>query len=330
MSEHSVEDIVRKATVRLRSAGVDAANHDAMALLAYASSLPTVNADAVSNEHANGVEVNDIRTASIMGLSYSRAMMHWCDCSATAAHSRCEQALALFSTLIMRRIHREPLQYIVGHAKFRYLDLAVGQGVFIPRPETELVVQAGLDALNQQAVHHAMIADLCAGSGAIALSVASECNDCTVWAVEQSPQALVWTRRNLEHNLARITAAGSSVELVEADATDSSTLITLNGMMDAVICNPPYIPQRDIPQQPEVRDWEPQQALYGNSPDGLDMPQRIIQRAAALLKVGATLVMEHDVTQGEALCKFALANGFNTATTRQDLTHRDRFLLATR
>ena len=222
------------------------------------------------------------------------------------------------------------MQYIVGHTPFRYLDLHVGPGVFIPRPETETVVEEGIDWISRKGLRTPRVVDLCAGSGAIGLSIATEVPGSQVWAVEISEQAASWTRRNLAEAGERRPMLASNYHLDIADATNPATLAELDGTIDAVITNPPYVPQTAIPEQPEVRDHDPDLALYGGSPDGTLIPERIIKRAARLLKPGGLLVMEHDVTQGERLVEYARTNGFSTARTGQDLTARDRYLVAER
>ena len=211
------------------------------------------------------------------------------------------------------------MQYIVGHAPFRYLDLAVGPGVFIPRPETELVVQEGLDWLAVQRITAPRVVDLCAGSGAIGLSIVTETADAEVWAVE----LVLGTAR---------TGSGMDRRYhpVLGDAADSSVLAELDGTVDLVVTNPPYVPESEIPEQPEVRDYDPELALYGGSPDGLLIPGRIIDRAAALLRPGGLLVMEHDISQGAALVAYAQAHGFSHARTGRDWTARPRYLVARR
>lgn len=249
--------------------------------------------------------------------------------------------LQRFETMMARRAKREPLQYIVGHAPFRWLDLKVGPGVFIPRPETEAVVQAGLDWLTAHGLASPRVVDLCAGSGSIGLAVATEMPGAEVWAVELASQTIVWTRCNAAATFRSgdssaspmpdedITSFGQGrYHLLQGDATAAETLAELDGTVDAVITNPPYVPLAAIPEQPEVRDHDPALALYGGSDDGTRIPERIIDRAARLLRPGGLLVMEHDVTQGAALVAYAQSAGFATARTGQDWTGRDRFLTA--
>ena len=288
-------DVIRDAAVQLREAGIETPEHDAKLLLAEAA----------------GVELRDVDKALLMGEELGTA-----------------EQLARFQSMLARRAKCEPLQYITGHAPFRYLDLKVGLGVFIPRPETETVVQAGLDWLTEHGMIHPRVVDLCAGSGAIGLSVVSEVPGSQVWAVELSLNTAEWTNRNLAETAKRYPSIASNYQLEIADATSLATLAQLDGTIDIVITNPPYVPESDVPEQPEVRDWDPELALYGGSMDGTLIPERIIERAYRLLKPGGALVMEHDVTQGDRLVAYAKAAGFTTASTGRDWTGRDRYLFA--
>ena len=237
-------------------------------------------------------------------------------------------ALDRYQSYLQRRAGREPLQYILGHAYFRYLDLRLGPGVFIPRPETETVVQAGVDALI--GVDHPLVVDLCSGSGAIGLSLAVEVPGVRVRAVEVDKEAYRWGALNAAAQEAAIREAGSDYQLLLADATEPATLSDLNAQVDLVISNPPYVPMDAIPSQPEVRDWDPDLALYGGSPDGCLLPCRILDRAMILLAPGGLLVMEHEASQGPAMVTAALDRGYIQAHTHQDLTGRDRYLTARR
>ena len=237
-------------------------------------------------------------------------------------------ALERYQSYLQRRAGREPLQYILGHAYFRYLDLRLGPGVFIPRPETETVVQAGVEALT--GVDHPLAVDLCSGSGAIGLSLATEVPGARVRAVEVDEQAYRWGALNAAAQKAAIREAGSDYQLLQADATDPATLSDLDARVDLVISNPPYVPMDAIPSQPEVRDWDPDLALYGGSSDGCLLPCRILDKAMVLLAPGGLLVMEHDVSQGPAMIAAALERGYVQARTHQDPTGRDRYLTARR
>lgn len=237
-------------------------------------------------------------------------------------------ALDRYQSHLQRRAGREPLQYILGHAYFRYLDFRLGPGVFIPRPETETVVQAGVDALI--GVDHPLAVDLCSGSGVIGLSLATEVPGAQVRAVELDKEAYRWGALNAAAQEAAIREAGSDYQLLLADATEPATLSDLDARVDLVISNPPYVPMDAIPGQPEVRDWDPDLALYGGSPDGCLLPCRILDRAMILLAPGGLLVMEHDASQGPAMVTAALDRGYIQAHTHQDLTGRDRYLTARR
>lgn len=309
----NVEQAIRRAAATLRDAGVDTPEHDAKLLLAEAC----------------GCSLSDVDKAMLLGKSIAALAEEHSAESVSPAPSVEGVPERRFDAMLARRAAREPLQYIVGHAPFRYLDLAVGPGVFIPRPETELVVQEGLDWLAVQRITAPRVVDLCAGSGAIGLSIVTETADAEVWAVELSERTAAWTRRNAE---AVAAAAGTAhrYHLVPGDATASGTLAELDGTVDLVVTNPPYVPESEIPEQPEVRDYDPELALYGGSPDGLLIPGRIIDRAAALLRPGGLLVMEHDISQGAVLVAYAQARGFSHARTGRDWTARPRYLAARR
>ena len=309
----NVEQAIRRAAATLRDAGVDTPEHDAKLLLA----------------EAYNCTLSDVDKAMLLGNPLAAlAEGDFADDVPIAASDEGTPERH-FDAMVARRAAREPLQYIVGHAPFRYLDLQVGPGVFIPRPETELVVQEGLDWLATQRIAAPRVVDLCTGSGAIGLSIVTETADAEVWAVELSERTAAWTLRNAE---AVAAAAGTAhrYHLVPGDATASGTLAELDGTVDLVVTNPPYVPESEIPEQPEVRDYDPELALYGGSPDGLLIPERIIDRAAALLRPGGLLVMEHDISQGTALVAYAQAHGFNRARTGQDWTARPRYLVAVR
>lgn len=205
---------------------------------------------------------------------------------------RIEQLLAL-------RLSRVPLQHIMGTAAFRHLELQVGPGVFIPRPETELVTEAALRALQEAGARVAV--DLCSGSGAIAIALATECPGSEVHAVELDDDAVAWTRRNVESHAELIRSAGSSVTVHHADATTvaaaGGALERLRGTVAVVASNPPYIPTSMVPREPEVRDHEPAVALYGGA-DGLEVVRGIVRTAALLLRPGGLVVIEHADVQG--------------------------------
>jgi release factor glutamine methyltransferase len=216
-------------------------------------------------------------------------------------------------SLAAERAKRVPLQHLTGVAGFRYIELAVGPGVFVPRPETEMMVGWGLDRL--AGTPEPLVVDLCAGSGAIALAVAHELPGARVVAVERLPGALSWLRRN---------AASSSVEIVEGDATSGDILADLDGRVDLVLCNPPYVPSAS-PVAPEVAAHDPAPAVFAGA-DGLAVIRGIVPRAAALLRPGGAVAIEHDDSHGEAVPALLRASGaFETVEDHRDLTGRPRF-----
>lgn len=302
----TVFELVRSASAMLRASGVDTPEHDAKLLAA----------------EVFGVDLQTVDKAMLMGSETSELAKQG------AKQSGEDAALKRFHTMVDRRSKREPLQHITGHAPFRYLDLKVGPGVFIPRPETELVVQEGIEWTTRHGMYRAKVVDLCAGSGAIGLAFATEVPGSEVWAVEKSERTAQWTRRNLDETTKRYPAIAGNYHLEIADATQTPTLNQLDGTIDIVLTNPPYVPLADIPQQPEVRDYDPDLALYGGSADGTLIPERIIARAAKLLKNGGLLVMEHDITQGERLSAFALSYGFSNVMVHNDYTGRPRYMTA--
>lgn len=209
---------------------------------------------------------------------------------------------ATLRTLVDARCRRVPLQHLTGSAGFRYLDLEVGPGVFVPRPETEVLVDIALQTEFGTAV------DLCTGSAAIALSLATE-TGARVTGVEIDPLALQWARRN----------AGDRVELVHADVcgADLSDL----GPVDLVVSNPPYIPDAMVPRDAEVALHDPPIALFGGQ-DGLDVVRCVVKQALRLLRPGGRLLIEHGELQGAEVR--ALLGGFHEVRTWPDLTGRPR------
>ncbi len=223
--------------------------------------------------------------------------------------------------LASRRATREPLQHITGTAPFRSLELAVGPGVFVPRPETEQVVQFAIDALRAVPSPSPISVDLGTGSGAIALAMATEVPHAQVFAIEKSSEAIVWTRRNVE------ASGATNVQLVQGDLADAFP--ELDGTVDVVISNPPYVPDAAIPRDPEVRLFDPPIALYGGD-DGLDVVRVISSVASRLLHPGGTLVLEHGELQGAQIRDLLTADGWRAAATHRDLTTRDRATTALR
>lgn len=254
------------------------------------------------------------------------------DAQLLAAHllgvSRGELAAMLFGTavppsgyaeLVARRAAREPLQHITGVAPFRHRELAVGPGVFVPRPETETVVQLGIDVLTRLRLERGPEAELVAvdlgtGSGAIAGSLATEVERCRVYAVELSAEAFPWAARNL---------AGTGVTLVQGDLRDA--FAELNGLVDVVVSNPPYIPAAAVPRELEVRLHDPHMALYGGGADGMELPTAAAATAARLLRPGGFFVMEHAEVQAAQMAGMFQAGGsWQDVRGHQDLSGRDR------
>lgn len=224
-------------------------------------------------------------------------------------------------SLVERRAAREPLQHITGRAPFRSLELNVGPGVFVPRPETEQVAQFAIDALRAVPSPEPVAVDLGTGSGAIALALATEVPHARVYAVENSPEAFIWARRNIDE------VGATNLTPVFIDLADA--LPQLDGTVDVVISNPPYVPDDAIPRDPEVRLHDPHAALYGG-PDGLDVVRTISRVAQRLLHPGGTLVLEHGELQGAAIRDLLTADGWRAAATHRDLTARDRATTALR
>nr|WP_207949237.1 peptide chain release factor N(5)-glutamine methyltransferase [Microcella frigidaquae] len=231
-----------------------------------------------------------------------------------------EQVMTI-TEYIERRATREPAQHITGLAPFRTLELAVGPGVFVPRPETEFVVQFAIDALAAVPSPEPLAVDLGSGSGAIALAMAVEVPHARVIAVENSVAAVPWTSRNVAR------WGDERVRLVVADLADA--LPELDGTVDVVASNPPYIPEGAVPRDPEVRLFDPPAALYGGA-DGLDAVHALTATARRLLRPGGTLVIEHGELQGAAIAAIVRAAGFTAIATHRDLLGRDRATTAHR
>jgi release factor glutamine methyltransferase len=227
----------------------------------------------------------------------------------------------LIAELVARRAAREPLQHITGRAPFRSLNLAVGPGVFVPRPETEHVVQFAIDALRATASDQPIGVDLGTGSGAIALAMATEVPHARVYGVEVSPLAFVWTKQNF-----RESGAANATPIF----TDLAVALPeLNGTVSVVISNPPYIPRAAIPRDPEVRLFDPEIALYGGD-DGLDVVHQVSATALRLLHSGGTLVMEHGELQAAEIAALLRADGWLAVASHPDLLGRDRATTALR
>jgi release factor glutamine methyltransferase len=255
-----VRELIKRAVAQLTSAGCPSPETDAQLLLAFVLDLDRTELSLVTE------------------ISPSQ--------------------LAEFDALVAKRASRIPLQHLTGQAFFRHLTLQVGPGVFIPRPETELLVQAGLDELAKQ-TSPKLAVDLCSGSGAIALSLALESPNTTVHAVEYSLDAFIWLEKNVAAYTQQLDRINSSVITYNDDAQSRELLAQLNGTVDLVLSNPPYIPDAMIPREPEVRDHDPDLALYGGE-DGLVVAQNVALVAADLLKPQGFFGMEHADVQGQS------------------------------
>lgn len=228
-----------------------------------------------------------------------------------------------FNELINQRLLGRPVQYITGSAPFRYLDLEVGEGVLIPRPETEILVDRAIGFLiSLNAKHEAKsVIDLGAGSGAIAISIASECVlkelKVSVIAVEKSNDAAVWLNKN-------IAKYDLPIRVVIEDV--ATALIGVKA--DLVVANPPYVPD-DEKLPIEIEGYEPEEAIRGGKVDGMLVPKMFIEAAARLLKPDGILIIEHHENQTQ-LIRQALIEDFLSPQTHADFTGRDRFTSARR
>jgi release factor glutamine methyltransferase len=235
-----------------------------------------------------------------------------------------DDAAARFEALAGQRADRVPLQHLTGRAPFRSLELAVGPGVFVPRPETEQLVEWALARLAGLA--EPVVVDLGSGSGAIALSIAHEHPGARVTAVERDPGAIEWTKANAA---TRAAAGDTPVEVLSGDMTDPGLLRELDGTVDLVVSNPPYVPDgATVPR--EVADHDPPLALWGG-PDGLDVARGLLRTAARLLRPGGGLGIEHADQQGRALPALVRASGgWTDVEDHPDLAGRPRYTTAHR
>ncbi|MDF2507202.1 MAG: protein-(glutamine-N5) methyltransferase, release factor-specific [Microbacterium sp.] len=285
MSDTSLAALVRAAAQRLADVGVPD---------------PLVDAELLAG-HVLGRRRGEVQAAIVRGDGVD------------------EETTAVLDALVTRRAAREPLQHITGTAPFRHLELAVGPGVFVPRPETETVVQYAIDALLNSAEAAPIGVDLGTGSGAIALAMATEVPHARVFAAELSEDAHAWASRNV--------AGVDNLTLVLSDLGEAFP--ELDGTASVVISNPPYVPDAAIPRDPEVRLFDPAMALYGGE-DGLDIVRVLSSRALALLHPGGLLVIEHGELQGESIRDILTADGWRAPATHRDLTLRDRTTTALR
>ncbi|AZS47530.1 peptide chain release factor N(5)-glutamine methyltransferase [Microbacterium oxydans] len=285
MSDTSLAAVVRTAAQRLADVGVPD---------------PLVDAELLAG-HILGRRRGEVQAAIVRGDGIDDA------------------AVSALDEAVTRRAAREPLQHITGTAPFRHLELAVGPGVFVPRPETETVVQYAIDALLSSPESAPVGIDLGTGSGAIALAMATEVPHARIFAAELSKDAHAWASRNV--------AGVDNLTLVLSDLGEAFP--ELDGTASVVISNPPYVPDAAIPRDPEVRLFDPAMALYGGE-DGLDIVRVLSSRALRLLRPGGLLVIEHGELQGESIRDLLTVDGWRAPATHRDLTLRDRTTTALR
>ena len=280
-------DVLRRATERLTEAGVVDAQVDAELLAAHVLSIRrgAVQAAAVRGDPLGAPDAERL------------------------------------DALVARRATREPLQHLTGSAPFRHLELRVGPGVFVPRPETEMVAQLAIDALAAAASPAPIAVDLGTGSGAIALALATEVPHARVFAAENSVDAYVWTKENF----ALVGADNAELAFIDLE----HAFPDLDGLVSVVASNPPYVPDEAIPRDPEVRFFDPPAALYGGT-DGLDVVRVVSRVGLRLAHPGGMIVIEHGEWQGPAVRELLTADGWRAASTHPDLTMRDRATTAIR
>jgi release factor glutamine methyltransferase len=232
---------------------------------------------------------------------------------------------ARFWADIARRAAREPLQHITGRAHFRYLELDVGPGVFVPRPETEVMTGWAIGKLRDMDVAEPVVADLGTGSGAIALAIGQEVPRARVHAVEADPLARAWAERNITRYVQSAPYTAGRIMLHPGDFGDA--LHELDGTVDLVVSNPPYIPVGAY-VEPEVSEYDPPGALWSGT-DGLQAIRSVERTARRLLRPGGLLAVEHGFQQGAAVYwVFPEESGWRDTRNHKDLAHRDRFVTA--
>lgn len=270
--------LVADATSRLAVAGVESPAHDAEVLLAH-----------------------------VLGIERGRLAM---------VEAVADPAAGEYAELVERRADREPLQHLTGVAYFRHVELRVGPGVFVPRPETELLVGWAIQAAS--AIEHPVMVDLCTGSGAIAKALADEVPHARLHAVELGESAHAWAVGNL---------VGTGVDLRQGDFV--AAFEDLLGEVDVVVCNPPYIPLEAWESVAvEARDHDPHLALFSGG-DGLEVIRRVAARAALLLRPGGVVGVEHaDAQEVSAPAVFAADPRWTSVRDHRDLAGRPRFVTA--
>lgn len=292
--ERTLHDLVQEHGATLAAAGVASPDHDALAL----------------TRAVLGIGTASVRTAPLPD----------------------EAAQARLAELVRRRADRVPLQHLVGATWFRHLRLICRPGVFVPRPETEVVAGLAIDAARP--VEGPLVVEPCTGTGAIALSVAAELAGARVLATELDPVAVALARENLvalERGEAEVPgpAPGASCRIIEGDLLDPLDP-SLRGTVDVLVSNPPYLPDAvrgDLP--PEVADHDPSLALYGG-PDGLEVVDRLLRAATEWLRPGGALVVEIDERRADEVRRHAQEEGLVNVRIEPDLTGTPRVLFARR
>jgi release factor glutamine methyltransferase len=269
---------------------------------------------ATDELRAAGIESPDFDAAELLAfvLGTTRSQLALVDEIAPDVAAR-------FEGLVDRRARRVPLQHLTGTAAFRHVELAVGPGVFVPRPETELLAGWAIERAAEVEGRRAVVVDLCTGSGAIALAVATEVPTADVHAVELEASAVAWAQRNL---------AGTGIDLRQGDM--AAAFHDLDATVDVVVCNPPYIPHEAWESVAvEARDHDPQTALFSAGDDGLDAMRVVEQVAARLLRPGGWVGAEHADLQGESAPQVFVETGrWADVRDHQDLAGRPRYLTA--
>jgi len=280
----TLQQLVSDATLSLQAAGV---------------ASPSVDAE--------------ILAAHVMGVSRGE-MLSWLVAGREISPAQQKD----FELLLERRALREPLQHLLGVAPFMSFQVAVGPGVFVPRPETESLAEraiqhASATAVGDSGVH---LVDLCSGSGALAIALARAVPYAHVRAVELSPEAMPYLVQNTQ-------ALAPEVVVIQSSVQEFGQRVA-QGTIDLIVANPPYVPDAEVPNDPEVALFDPHPALYGG-PDGLDVIREIVQHAARALRPGGVVMMEHSNLQGESVRALLRDTGYAKVETERDITGRERF-----
>ena len=280
----SLATVLADITARLTSAGVTSPAVDAEFLLAHVVGMS--RGEVLAKVH-QGFELTDAQAADL-------------------------------EALVVRREAREPLQHLLGSAPFMSFQVQVGPGVFVPRPETESLAERAIQTASTMAVGDSglRIVDLCSGSGVLAIALARAIPHATVEAVEVSDDALPYLAQNVADLAPEVLITHGSLESFASGVAPSS--------LDLIVSNPPYVPDGETPNEPEVQDHDPRLALYGGE-DGLDVIRIIAEAAPRALRPGGVVMLEHSNLQGAAVRDVLESHGFRTVSTEQDLVGRDRF-----